>query len=125
MADDVAITAGSGTNIAADERTINSVTVKIQRVGEIGGSAVATAQTNISNSAATLIAARDTRKYVTILNRQLASIFVGPATVTAANGIEIAPGAALTIFTTALVQGITAAASGATEKVQTIEVYDS
>lgn len=32
MADDVLITAGSGTTIAADEKTINSVLVKVQRM---------------------------------------------------------------------------------------------
>lgn len=127
MADDVAVTSGNtGTfNAAADERSINSVTVKIQRVGEIGSSAIATAQTNMTNSAATLIAARETRKRVVIVNRQAAPIFVGPATVTTANGVQIDPGASLTLYTTALIQGITAAASGASEKTHTVEEYDS
>lgn len=125
MADNVAITAGSGTTVGTDERTINAVAVQVQRVDEQGSTAVASAQTNISSTAATLIAARDTRKRVVILNKQLAAVFVGPATVTTANGIQVDPGAALTLYTTALIQGITAAASGATEKVQTLEEYDS
>lgn len=125
MADNVAITAGSGTTIATDERTINATTVQVQRVNEQGSTAIASAQTNVSSSAATLIAARDTRKRVVIVNRQLAAIFIGPATVTTANGVQIDPGASLTLYTTALIQGITAAVSGGTEKVHTIEEYDS
>lgn len=112
-------------DVATDTRTINSVSEEVQRVVDQGSTAVATAQTNISSTAATLIAARETRKHVTITNRQLAPIFVGPATVTAANGFQIDPGASLTIYTTALLQAITSAASGATEKVHTVEVYDS
>lgn len=125
MADNVAITAGSGTNIASDERTIASTTVQVQRVDEQGSTAIATAQTNISNTAATLIAARETRKRVVIVNRQNTAVFVGPATVTTANGLQINADASLTLYTTALIQGITAAASGATEKMHTLEEYDS
>lgn len=126
MADNVTLNAASGTfDAATDNRTIASASVQVQRVDEQGGTAVTSAQTNISSTAATLIAARETRKYVTILNRQLASIFVGPATVTAANGFQIDPGGSLTVYTTALIQGITSAASAGTEKVHTIEVYDS
>jgi hypothetical protein len=125
MADNVAVTAGSGTTIATDERTINSVAAQVQRVDEQGSTAIASGQTNVTNSAATLIAARDTRKRVIFVNRQLAAVFVGPATVTTANGFQIDPGASLTLYTTALIQGITAAASGATEYVHSVEEYDS
>lgn len=125
MADNVAITAGSGTTVGTDERTINAVAVQVQRVDEQGATTIAAAQTNISNSAATLIAARDTRKRVVIVNRQVAPVFVGAATVSTTVGFQIDPGASLTLYTTALVQGITSAASGATEKVHTIEEYDA
>jgi hypothetical protein len=125
LADNVAVTAGSGTTIGTDERSINSVTVQVQRVDEQGSTAIDAAQTNVTNSAATLVAARDTRKRVVIVNRQVAAIFVGEATVTTANGFQIDPGASLTLYTTALIQAITAAASGGTEKVHTIEEYDT
>lgn len=125
MADNVAITAGSGTTVGTDERTINAVAVHVQRVDEQGSSALANAQTNVTNTAATLLAARDTRKKAIIVNNQLASIFVGIATVTTANGFEIKPGASLALTTTALIQGITSAASGGTEKTHTFEEYDS
>lgn len=124
MADDVAITAGSGTSIAADERTINAVAVKVQRVTDQGGTAFATAQTSISSTAATLIAARETRKMVTIVNRQVEPVFIGPATVTSSNGVRLDPGDSVTIYTTALIQGITSAATGG-GAIHTVEVYDS
>jgi len=122
MADDVAITAGSGTNIAADERTINSVSVKIQRMIDIGGSAVATGQVAPTGTAGTLLAARETRKVVTFVNRGTVDVYIGPATVTTANGILLSPGESIDIQTTALVQAITPAGTGA---VHYVEVYDS
>ena len=125
MADNVAITAGSGTTVGTDERTINSVSVQVQRVDEQGSTAIATTQVNVTGTAATLIAARDTRKRVVIINRQAAAIFIGPATVTTANGVQIDPGASITLYTTALIQGITAANSAAAEKTHVFEEYDS
>lgn len=79
---------------------------------------------NISSTAATIVAARANRVDVTILNDQTVSIFIGVATVTTADGFKLIPGAALTLRTTALVQGITAAASPAADKVHYIESYD-
>lgn len=122
MADNVAITAGSGTNVAADERTINSTTVFVQRVGEIGSTAIASGQVAPTSTAATLLAARETRKRVTFVNRGSVSVWVGPATVTSANGLEIKPGESYVMYSTALIQAITASATGA---VQYLEEYDS
>ncbi len=125
MADNVAITAGSGTTVGTDERSINSVNVQVQRVDEQGSTAIASAQTNMTNSPATLVAARDSRKRVIFINRQAAAVFIGPATVSTSNGVQIDPGASITLYTTALVQGITAAASAAGDKVHIFEEYDS
>jgi hypothetical protein len=122
VADNVPITAGSGTNVATDERTVGGATVHIQRVSEIGSGSIANGQVTVSNAAVTIAAARDTRKRLVIVNRESVSVFVGVATVTTANGVELLPGDSLTLYTTALVQGITAAAS--TEKVHYIEEYD-
>lgn len=128
MADNVTIPAtGTGTAtpvVATDERTINATTVQIQRVGEIGSATIATSQVNVTGTAATLIAARDTRKRVILINRQAAAVFVGPATVTTSNGVQIDPGASLTLYTTALIQGITAANSASGDKVHVFEEYD-
>jgi hypothetical protein len=125
MADNVAITAGSGTNISSDERTINSVTVQVQRVNDIGAATLANGQVNISNSAVTLLAARETRKRVTFVNRMPVAVFIGIATVTTANGFQLDPGAAITLHTTALIQGITSAATAGTVYVHYIEEYDA
>ena len=130
MADNVTVPpTGSGTAtpvIGTDERTINSVAVQVQRVDEQGSTAIATAQTNITNSAATLIAARDTRKRVIFVNRQAEAVFIGPATVTTSNGFQVDPGAGLTLYTTALIQGITSAATlNSAIKIHSLEEYDS
>jgi hypothetical protein len=124
MADNVAITAGSGTNIAADERTINSATVAVQRVGEIGSTAVAVARVTPTTTAGTLIAARDTRKRLVITNNSNVTVYVGPATVTTANGYPIPVGYTLTLYTTALVQSIIATGTASAD-VACVEEYDS
>lgn len=110
MADNVAITAGSGTTIATDERTINSTAVQVQRVSPLGGSSIANAHVTVTNSATTIKAATDTQHCVTIVNYQTVPIYVGGATVTTSNGFRLDPGASLTLHTTAEVQGITSAA---------------
>lgn len=125
MADDVPITAGSGTTIGADERTINSASVKVQRVVSEGGTALATGQVTPTASAATLLAARETRKDVTFYNGTNMVVYIGPATVTTANGFALPPGAGLTIRTTALLQNIVATVTGLTGVVSYVESYDS
>lgn len=125
MSDDVAITAGSGTTVGADERTINAVAVKVQRVVSEGGTAFATGQVTPTASAATLLAARETRKDVTFVNGTNMTIYIGPATVTTANGLAIPPGAGITIRTTALLQVVVATVTGLTGFVSYSETYDS
>lgn len=124
MADNVAITAGSGTTVGTDERTINSVAVQVQRVNEQGSTAIATAQATVTTTAATLVAARDTRKRLVIRNNSNQDVWIGPATVTTANGFRVYPGESLTLYTTALVQAIIASGT-MTGTVETIEEYDS
>jgi hypothetical protein len=125
MADDVAITAGSGTTIAADERTINATAVKVQRIIDQGGTAWATGQVTVTAAAATLLAARETRKSATILNNSNVTIYIGPATVTVANGFALAPGAAVDISFTGLLQQITSSVTGLTGVTCYSEVYDA
>lgn len=124
MADNVPITAGSGTNVGTDERTINSVAVQVQRVDEQGSTAIATSQVTPTTVAGTLIAARDTRKRVILTNNGSTDTFVGPATVTTANGFKLPVGYTLTLYTTALVQAIIASGTmvGA---IHILEEYDS
>lgn len=122
MADDVAITAGSGTTIGADERSINSVNVKVQRVVVEGGTSFATGQVAPTNSAATLLAARETRKSVTFVNVGTVDVYIGPATVTTGNGLKLEVGASITMYTTALIQAITSSGTGS---VHYVEYYDA
>lgn len=125
MADNVPITAGSGTNVATDERTINSIVVHVQRSNEIGSTAIATTQVVVTSTAATLIAARDTRKRVILSNNSNQDIWVGPATVTAANGLRVPVGWVLTLHTTALIQAIIGAGLTMVGDVDILEEYDA
>ena len=110
MADNVAVTAGSGTNIATDERTIASTTVHVQRIVPIGSSTLANAHITVTNSATTIKAATETQQRIVIVNYQTVPIYVGAATVTTSAGFRLDPGASLTLHTAAAVEGITSAA---------------
>lgn len=123
MADNVAITAGSGTNVATDERSIASTTVHIQRVGEIGSASIANGQVVPTTTAATLLAARETRKSVLFENIGQCDVYVGIATVTTANGAKMPPGSVLSLRTVALVQAIIPT-GGTGANVAYIEEYD-
>jgi hypothetical protein len=123
VADNVAITAGSGTAVAADERTIAATTVYVQRVSEIGSTAIAVARITPTTSPATLVAARDTRKRLVITNNSNTTVYVGPATVSTANGYPIGVGYTLTLYTTILVQCIIASGTASAD-VACVEEYD-
>lgn len=127
MADNVAVTAGTGTTISTDERTIAAASVHVQRVIDIGSSAVANGQVTVTNTAGNIVAARDTRKSVTIINHQTVAVYVGVATVTTSTGVRLEPEAGVTLATTAAVQGITSSAYTPTgdAKVHYIEEYDA
>lgn len=130
MADDVAITAGSGTNVAADERTINSVTVKIQRVIVIGSSAFKADQlapTTTATSAS--IAARETRVSVDITNIGTVDLYVsdvatnaGSPSTTTDNSLRLPIGASVNLPTTAGIYIFTGSGTGAAHY---LEYYDS
>ncbi|MGE5228139.1 MAG: hypothetical protein ACM3MJ_00280, partial [Deltaproteobacteria bacterium] len=107
MADNVTITAGSGTIVATDERSIASTSVHVQRVVPLGGSSIANAHVTVTNSATTIKAATETQHCVIIVNYQTVPIYVGGATVTTSTGFRLDPGASLSLHTTAEVQGIT------------------
>jgi hypothetical protein len=75
------------------------------------GESIATGQVATSTTAATLVAARAGRRSVVIRNMDATIVvYVGPATVTAANGYALAGGGSVTLETSALIQVI--AASG-------------
>lgn len=122
MADNRDLASLSG-NAATDERTIAATTVHVQRVIDIGSTAIASGQVAPGDTAATLVAARDTRKRLLLYNFGQCMVWVGPATVTSANGFPLEPRASLALLTTALVQAITPA--GMTGAVSYVEEYDS
>lgn len=126
MADNIGVTAGSGPNIATDERTIASVVAHIQRVGETGSASGAVLQVTISNTSAAIAAARDTRKRIIIVNRQTVAIFVDPGATATTSDFRLEPGDSLTLYTTVAVNAITSAAYTAVgdAKVHYIEEYD-
>ena len=124
MAENVALPANTGT-VATDERTINAVTVHVQRVGEIGGTAFANGQVTVDTTAGgvTVCAARDTRKTVLIRNLSTTiNIYVGTGTVSSSNGMLVKAGEAIVIGTTAAVKAIAASSSVSAAY---IEEYDS
>lgn len=124
MADNVAITAGSGTTIGTDERSIGGTSVHLQRMSPIGGSAIVSGHVTVSSTAGNIVAAAETRHCLTIVNYQTVPVYVGPATVTTSSGFRLDPGASLTLHVTSAVQGITAAAytaAGEDDKVHYVE----
>lgn len=124
MADNVAITAGSGTIVGTDERTINSVAVHVQRVVDQGASAVASGQTTVTTTSAQKVAARDTRKSVTIRadDANTANVYVGASGVSDTTGYELIPGAEITLETTAAIHCDT---TTGTQNIQYEEEYDA
>lgn len=121
MADNVAITAGSGTTVATDERTIAATAVQVQRVDEQGSTAIAAGQVSCSTTATSIAAARDTRKAIVIVNRGTNALYVGPSGVTTTTGFQLNQNDAITIRTTAQVFGIVATA---TSTAHFVEEYD-
>jgi len=110
MADTVSITAGAGTVISTDERTIATVAQHVQRVSPLGSTTIVSGHVEVSNSHAEIRAATETQHCVTFVNYQTVPIYVGPDGVTTSDGFRLDPGASLTLHTTAAVFALTAAA---------------
>lgn len=87
--------------LASDEETIG--------VSQGLGSANVNTGTLVTGAAATLVVARPTRVGVTIFNRDAAggnTVYIGPATVTAANGVAIPPQTSRTVTWVGLIQAL-------------------
>lgn len=111
MADNVAITAGSGTTIATDERSIGGTNVQIQRVYDMGASSASAGQVTVTNSSTTIKAADETRKRLILVNNQTVPVYIDPSGGTATTSMfRLDPGASVTLYVTCAVTGITAAA---------------
>lgn len=98
----------------------------MQRVIVIGASNTAAGQTTVTNSNTAIAAARETRTRIVIVNRQTVPVYVTSETATTGK-FRLDPGDSVTLFTTAVVNGITTAAYSASgdAKVHYIEEYDS
>lgn len=87
-----------------------------------GAATTANGQVTTSTTAGTLLAARATRRVAFFKNHDAAiTVYVGIATVTAGNGVELKPGESMPWYGVGLVQVI--AASG-TPVVGYVEFYD-
>lgn len=87
-----------------------------------GAANLATGQVASSTTAGTLVAARATRRSVTVTNSDSTiNIYIGPATVTAGNGFLLKPGQSVNIDTTALIQHIAASGAPTTSFVETFD----
>lgn len=122
MADNVAITAGSGTNVATDERTIASTTVHVQRVSEIGSTSIATGQASCSSTGGSKVSARETRKRVVLYNHGANTVFVGASGVATTDGLRLDAGSSVTLYTTAAIHAVCATSETAT--LGYVEEYD-
>lgn len=124
-ADNIAVTAGSGTNVATDERTIAATTVQLQRVLATGGSSVAADDVSVTTTSGEIVAARETRHSLTILASPTNTddIYIGASGVNAAtpaSGFRMVAGSAISLDTTAAIHGD--AVSG-TQTIYYIETY--
>lgn len=127
MADNVTVDNGVLTDYVAatDDRLIAAAQVNVQRVAPHGTPLIAAAQVTISNTSAAIVAARDTRHSIVIVNRQTVAVYIDDATATT-SAFRLDPGDSITLFTGAVINGITAAAYTASgdAKVHVIEAYD-
>ncbi len=96
--------------------------VRLRAGQSMGSSNLATSQVTANSTATQLAAARPTRGAITVQNLGTTPVYVGPAGVTAANGLLLpgVVGATVTIPTTAAVFGI---ASTGTQPVAVLETY--
>ena len=119
------ITAGAGAVAASTPRMTlasDDPAVAALQASQKGASTLANGQVAASTTAGTLVASRATRRRVTIKNTDgTITVYVGIATVSAANGMPLLAGESITFDTTALVQVISA--SG-TPTVAYVEEYD-
>lgn len=106
---------------ATDERTIGGSTQHVQRTTDTGATTFATNQVSIPTTAGgtEVVAARDTRKSVLIINMGTQTVYIGTTTT---GGFPLAPGQAIRIDTVAQVKAIS---GSGTQTVAYLETYDT
>lgn len=128
--DDVVPSSQSGTWTVQPGNTANTTAWKVDgsavtqpvSFSKAGPANIATGQVALSTSAATAVVARATRRGCTLKNLDASiKIYVGPATVTSSNGMELKAGESTVVNWVGLVQAI--AASG-TPTIAYLDEYD-
>jgi len=119
VADDVAVTAGSGTSIATQDRSARH----FQQVIPAGGDTIASGRVSVTTTAAEAIAARSNREYVILLALPANTdvIDVGDTSTASGSDFPLVPGASITIPTE---DAIWADAASGTQTLAYIEIYD-
>lgn len=113
MADNVDITAGSGTTIGADETTISGTAVKVQRVSLGSAPTLTITRSAPTTSAASQLSANVERKGLLIKNNGTVQVFLGPTGVTTATGFPLDAGETIGSNSLAAIFAITASGTGA------------
>lgn len=119
MADDVAVTAGSGTAIATQDRSARH----FQQVIPAGADTIASGEVNVTTTAAEAIAARTNRVGVQLLAlaSNTAIIDVGDTSVVSGSDFPLEPGASLYLPTE---DAIWADSASGTQVLAYIEYFD-
>lgn len=88
----------------------------------VGAPNYANGQVTASTMATTLVGARFTRRSVTLVNMDAAiTVFIGAATVSAANGVPLKPSQSISIDTVGLIQVIAASGSPVVAFIETFD----
>ncbi|MCW2276389.1 hypothetical protein GJ654_18855 [Rhodoblastus acidophilus] len=96
-----------------------SATIGVIPVSQSSGQSIATAQRTIGVTASQIVAARTSRRAVTIANWGATDIYVGNPDVTTSTGARIPPGRARTVETSAAIYGISGSAGQAADALET------
>lgn len=117
MADNYVVDEGSGAKkVATDERSIGGDTVHVQRTAEVGSTSLSsgTVSADTTSGGVEVVAARETRRSVLLVNRGTVTVYVGTGSVSSSNA-SLLPGEALTLETTAQVKAKAASGSASVD----------
>jgi hypothetical protein len=123
MADNLAVTPGSGATIKTQDRS----GAHLQQVLDTGAESIAGTHVNVTNTSTEILAARADRKRAVITNYQTVPIYVGQDTITTSTGHRLDPGMSIVIQAVCVIDGITSAsytAAGEDDKVHVLEEYN-
>lgn len=119
MADNVAVTAGSGTTLATQDRG----GVHFQQVIDTGAESIAVGVASVTTTSGQAVATRANRKRIILLalESNTDNLDVGPSGVAEGAGFPLSPGASVTLYTTAAIH---ADAGSGTQSLAYCEEYD-